>query len=110
MTRETVTSGQLRDAQAEKIRAGLESLLEALSHAEDRQWDSSPVPRPRDDTAQRSSGGAPSDPTADVVLDARRLELRDAVTRAENVLAYAALAFTDRLAALDRAISRFDGE
>lgn len=107
---QTVTDADLAAARASVIRERLESLLEALSHAEDRQWDPSPVPRPREDTTERSKGAAPSDPTADTVLDARRLELRDAVSRAYRVLEFAAKALTERHEALDRAIARYDGE
>lgn len=94
----------------EVIRAELEILLEALSHAEDRRWDPSPMPRPREDTSQRAIGGAPSDPTADTVLDARRLAVSDAVSRAENVLAYAAKSLRERREALELAVRRYDGE
>lgn len=54
-------------------------LIASLDQAAALQWSASPVPKPRDDTAERSKGSPPSDPTADVVLDDRRLAVRAAV-------------------------------
>jgi hypothetical protein len=75
---------------ARTIRETTDALLALLPDAYARQWEASPVPKPREDTTERSSGGRPSDPTADTVLDARRLALRGAVSRAERVLLLAA--------------------
>lgn len=85
-----------------------------------RQWEGSPVPRPREDTAERSSGGRPANPTADIVLDGRRLAVRDAVKRADKTLKTVAWltrrveeVHADLVAAraqVERAVVRFDGE
>lgn len=85
-------------------------ILSLYPDATARQWSASPVPRPREDTPQRSSGGRPSDPTADAVLDARRLEVREAVVTAERSLHLAALALRSARRTMERAIARFDGE
>jgi hypothetical protein len=95
---------------ARTIRETTDALLALLPDAYARQWEASPVPKPREDTSERSSGGRPSDPTADTVLDARRLALRGAVSRAERVLLLAANSLEERLRELDRAIKRYDGE
>ena len=106
---------------ARQIEKEIEALLRAsLPPALARQWEGSPVPKPREDTAERSSGGRPANPTADVVLDGRRLAVRDAVTNAEGDLRRVVFMKT-RLARLledlrqdrrdlDRAVARFDGE
>lgn len=95
-------------------------LSESLAPAHARQWQASPVPTPREDTAERSSGGAPPNPTADVALDGRRLALRERVRDAERALAGVDNArrglanvlaqIRDARRELDRAIRRFDGE
>lgn len=110
VTMQTVTDAELTATQAAVIRAELETILAELEDARARQWDPSPAPRPREDTSQRSVGGAPSDPTADTVLDARRLAVRDAVSRAERVLAFAAQSLRERREALELAVRRYDGE
>src|SRR5690606_20066426 len=69
---------------AASLREALDDLLASLDAARARQWETSPVPRPRDDTTERSKGEAPSDPTADTVLDARRLAVRKEVQLAEG--------------------------
>jgi hypothetical protein len=94
---------------AASLREALDDLLASLDAARARQWETSPVPRPRDDTTERSKGEAPSDPTADTVLDARRLAVRKEVQLAEGVLEVALRAFARRRDELDRAVRRFDG-
>lgn len=106
----TVTDAELAEARVEAIRDELTALLGLLPDGRARQWDPSPVARPREDTSQRSIGGAPSDPTSDTVLDARRLAVSDAVSRAERVLEHAARALRERREALDLAVRRYDGE
>ncbi|UIW13301.1 hypothetical protein SEA_CREWMATE_49 [Arthrobacter phage Crewmate] len=84
-------------------------LIQALDTASEIQWEASPVPKPREDTSQRASGGH-GDPTGDIVLDARRLALRDAVSDAEAVLLrYAAELMAARVN-VDRAVARWNGE
>lgn len=95
---------------ARVIREETDALLALLPDAYARQWEASPVPKPREDTTERSSGGRPSDPTADTVLDARRLALRGATSRADRVLELAAKALTERRQDLARSLDRYDGE
>lgn len=95
---------------ARVIREETDALLALLPDAYARQWEASPVPKPREDTTERSSGGRPADPTADTVLDGRRLALRGAVSRTERVLAFAAKALTERREDLARSLERYDGE
>lgn len=92
------------------IREETDALLALLPDAYARQWEASPVPKPREDTSQRAIGGRPSDPTADTVLDARRLSVRDGVSRAERILEFAARSLTERREALEAALRRYDGE
>lgn len=98
------------DALVSIIREETEALHRLIPGASDRQWSASPVPRPREDTSERSSGDRPADPTADVVLDARRLALRAEVIRSERSLREAAIRLRAARKGLDRAIARFDGE
>lgn len=85
------------------------ALLTALPAARSRQWTASPVPRPREDTTERSHGGPPPNPTADLVLDPRRLALREAVVRAEHTLIALATRLADARRDLERATAAFDG-
>lgn len=103
-------SGDRLDLLARTIRDESDAVLALLPDAHARQWLASPAPRPREDTPQRSTGDRPSDPTADTVLDPRRLAVSDAVSRAERVLEHAAHALTERRRALESAIARYDGE
>ncbi|QNO12701.1 hypothetical protein SEA_SNEK_41 [Arthrobacter phage Snek] len=84
-------------------------LVQALNTADEIQWERSPVPQPREDTTQRASGGH-GDPTGDIVLDPRRMAVREAVRAAESALegAYGALreARHDVLAA----VAKWNGE
>lgn len=81
----------------------------ALNVAEEIQWEPSHTPKPREDTSQRASGGH-GDPTGDIVLDPRRLALREAVSDAERLLAENARALRRaRLNVLD-AVARWNGE
>jgi hypothetical protein len=61
------------------------NLTRAIDAAEEIQWEASPVPKPREDTTQRASGGH-GDPTGDIVLDPRRLAVREALAEAESVV------------------------
>lgn len=98
------------DALARVIEKEAEALKDVLPAALARQWSASPVPRPREDTPQRASGERPSDPTADTVLDPRRLAVRGTVIRAERVLLDAAAALRAARLAVVRAVETFDGE
>lgn len=91
----------LVEQEAKELRAVLPDALE-------RQWDASPVPRPRNDTTRKASG-IRRDPTADTALDPRRLAVRDTVIRAQRVLTDAAIALRGTRRAVERAVARFDG-
>ncbi|WVX88033.1 hypothetical protein SEA_TFORTROY_45 [Arthrobacter phage TforTroy] len=84
-------------------------LIQALNTAAEIQWEASPVPKPREDTTERASGGH-GDPTGDIVLDARRLALRDAVSDAEIVMARYAAELQAARINVDRAVARWNGE
>lgn len=86
-----------------------EALTHAIPEATARQWEASVVPRPREDTSQRASGGIPN-PTADTALDPRRLAVRETVVRAGSALRDAAVTVRGSRLALERAVARFDGE
>lgn len=73
------------------------------------QWSASPIPKPRDDTTERSKG-APSDPTAAVALDGRRLRLRAQVIESERVLRDAAIAVVGVRRGLERTLGAWHGE
>lgn len=98
------------DALALIIRQESDALLATLPEATARQWSSSPVPKPREDTPQRASGDRPADPTGDIVLDARRLAVRDTVVRSERALLHAARTLRGVRLSMESAVARFDGE
>ncbi|WNO26061.1 hypothetical protein SEA_WILDWEST_42 [Arthrobacter phage Wildwest] len=84
-------------------------LAQSLNTAADIQWEPSPVPKPREDTSQRASGGH-GDPTGDIVLDARRLALREAVSAAEHTLAQCAAELRRARVNVEEAVARWNGE
>ncbi|UIW13526.1 hypothetical protein PQD80_gp42 [Arthrobacter phage Lizalica] len=84
-------------------------LAQSIATAQEIQWEPSPVPKPREDTSQRASGGH-GDPTGDIVLDARRLAVREAVVAAEQALARAAEDLRQARVNVDRAVARWNGE
>lgn len=86
-----------------------DDLKKSLPGALARQWEASPVPKPREDTTQRASG-LRSDPTADAVLDARRLAVRETVAQSGIVLREAIARVRAVRAAVDTAVTRYDGE
>ncbi|KUM41178.1 DUF7169 domain-containing protein [Arthrobacter sp. EPSL27] len=81
----------------------------ALGVADEVQWERSPVPQPREDTTQRASGGH-GDPTGDIVLDPRRLAVRDAVSAAEEALARYAVELRQARVNVEAAVARWNGE
>lgn len=91
--------------------AAKEALLLAQSLATTReiQWEAAPVPKPREDTTQRASGGH-GDPTADIVGDPRRLAVRDAVRAAELALTRAADELRRARVNVDRSVEAWNGE
>lgn len=98
------------DALVQIIREETEALITTLPDALSRQWSPSPVPKPREDTSQRSSGDRPADPTGDAVLDARRLAVRDSVVRSGRALRDVAVTLRAVRLTMERNIARFDGE
>lgn len=98
------------DALVRIIREETEALIAVLPDATARQWSPSPVPKPREDTSQRASGDRPPNPTADTVLDARRLAVRETVLRSERALREVAVSVRGTRLAVERAVARFDGE
>ncbi|MGZ0151850.1 DUF7169 domain-containing protein [Kribbella sp. WER1] len=93
---------------ADLIKEETDSLMNELPAALDRQWSASPVPKPREDTQQRASGGK-SDPTFDIVADPRRLAVRRTVASAEIALRDALITLRASRVAMARAVARYDG-
>jgi hypothetical protein len=54
--------------------------------AAEAQWQPGQTPQPREDTTERSRGMV-ADPTYNIAVDGRRVELRGAVVQAEHTLA-----------------------
>ncbi|QXO14579.1 hypothetical protein SEA_KAYLISSA_45 [Arthrobacter phage Kaylissa] len=84
-------------------------LAQAIATAQEIQWEASPVPKPREDTSQRASGGH-GDPTGDIVLDSRRLAVREAVVAAEKALDRAAAELRRARVNVESAVARWNGE
>jgi hypothetical protein len=82
------------------------ALATLLPKAEGIQWTAAPVPRPRDDTTERASGGH-GDPTFDTVADDRRLGVRAAVLGSYDALEQAVRALIAAEASIDAAVSRY---
>lgn len=83
------------------VRAWTE-LTELVEEAAEVQFMPSPIPRPAEDTSERSKGGH-SDPTSRIVADARRAAVREFVTdslRASQKLKRQGEAALDRWAGL----------
>ena len=94
------------NALAEEIRA----LARRLDAAVAVQWQAPPVPRPRDDTTERSKGAPPSNPTADTALDDRRLALRSAVRGGQQSIRLATASVPAATSRLDAALVAFEGD
>lgn len=86
------------------------TLARLLGDVEELQWTAAPIPKPREDVTDRKSSGGHGDPTADIALDPRRLELRQAYTKATERLDE--LRFSAQIARedLERAVARYHGE
>lgn len=93
---------------AKMIEEEAAALLNILPRAAARQWQPSPVPRPRD-FSQRASD-THSDPTANTALDPRRLEVRRVIFNSRQALYDAAIALRGSRLAMERAINWYDGE
>lgn len=79
-----LTTSDLRRLLTEHYEAAV-ALAELLDEADAAQWSPAPVPRPRDDEGGRSSGTV-SDPTSAIVVDSRRLAVRESVENAGAAL------------------------
>lgn len=95
---------------AELIERETSKLKAVMGEGSARQWQASPVPRPHFDTTERATGDRASDPTADVVMDLRRLAVRDTMERARHVLYETLLGVAGARRGLELAIERYDGE
>lgn len=84
-------------------------LAALLIDARELQWSAAPVPKPRDDTDRKATGGH-GDPTADTALDDRRLALRRACRDAEEELQRLAAAAEQARAALSDSLEHWKGE
>jgi hypothetical protein len=80
-----------------------------LGDAQAVQWQPAPVPKPRDDTTERASGGH-GDPTATTVADERRLAVRAAVLTAEEDLRQARHALEQSATSLSTAVAKWYGD
>ena len=85
-------------------------LARSLGEAEEIQWTAAPIPKPREDTTERSKGDRHGDPTLDTVLDERRLAVRLRVEEARVILAHNEEAAVDARRNLDAAIAAWNGE
>lgn len=86
------------------------ALAVLLPDAVERQWTTSPVPRPRDEESRGVVGAEHSDPTADVALDPRRMAVRETVLRSRLALRDAAVALRGVRVAMERNLRWYDGE
>ena len=68
----------MRELLDECVRSWTE-LADLVEEATEVQYMPSPIPRPADDTSERSKGGH-SDPTSSITADARRMAVREFVT------------------------------
>ena len=87
-----------------------ELMSPSLVEARARRWHPSPVPSVKDETGRKASGTR-TDPTAELVIDSRRLDVSNALREAERlhvaVVSLAGRASSIR-ARLERAVSRYD--
>lgn len=94
------------------VRAGADAFirLAALtSSADGIQWERSHTPKPREDVDRKAAGGH-GDPTGDIAMDPRRLELREAVEEASRVLEQNIAAALAAQKTLSDAIASWHGE
>ncbi len=92
------------------LRSGLERLARLYDTAAAIQWEKSPArPTSRDDDAGRKGEGRVADPTSDVVLDDRRLQVRAEIRRADGFLRWARGAVATICSGLDIAILAWEG-
>lgn len=85
----------------------VDQLAAVTGPALEARWSPSPVPRPRDDTTERSTG-AHSDPTADIALDERRMALSVQIMKSERLLEQALVAIRGVRRGLERTLERWE--
>lgn len=90
------------------LRDECSTLVTLLPMVGDSQWRSSPIPRPREDTSERATGGH-GDPTPTIALDEQRLALREQLLRSEVVVRNAAVAVRGARRGLEISLSRWEG-
>lgn len=81
----------------------------SLEGASAIQWAPAPVPRPSNDTTERSKGGH-GDPTADTVTDERRLAVRESVTAGLDDLERTVAGLRRARARVDSAVAAYYGD
>jgi len=95
--------GTLRQVAEEAFR-----LAVIMETAEDVQWMPSSVPRPKDDTTERASGGY-SDPTLNTVTDPRRLAVREAMVKSTETLEQTRLTIIRQREELESVVENWNG-
>ena len=90
------------------VDAELQRLWTSLNEALSYQWDAPPVPRPSDDTAERSKGPV-SDPTPQIALDGRRLALRATVLEAERAVVRIRAVVSELADRVEGSVARWEG-
>ena len=86
----------------------LDRLWEALTDALKYQWEAPPVPRPANDTSERSKGPV-SDPTPQIALDGRRLALRATVLEAERAVVRIRAVVSELADRVEGSVARWEG-
>ena len=92
----------------DRLGAEIEDLEATIPVALAAQWSPSPIPRPRDDTTERASGGH-GDPTSAVATDDRRLALREQIARCRDALMHSAVTVRGARLSLERALAEWEG-
>ena len=87
----------------------IRSLARLLDAALEIQWQAPPIVAARDDTAERSKGSAPNNPTADVTLDDRRLAVRSAIRSGQQSIRLAQASVRSAATALGGALDAWEG-
>lgn len=98
------TPDPIRATAEESLRLALQ-----ITTAREIQWEASPIPKPREDTTQRATGGH-SDPTGTIATDLRRLAVRVAVMDAERALTQSRLDMRNARLGLEAAVAAWNGE
>jgi hypothetical protein len=86
----------------------IEQAQELLDEASSVQWEAPPVASSREEARIRSTG-SPTDPTAAVALDERRLRIRHELQQTQNVLARYRVDVVAASRRLERALNAWRG-